>query len=92
NQRLPNRLQPDSEIDDLPVSIRIASMKDFNPASLVEQIPELKKLMELRNALMALKGPLGNTPAFRKAIDSVLADTDSRNSVLTELGLSAGAQ
>ncbi|KPW74433.1 ImpB [Pseudomonas cannabina] len=67
-------------------------MKDFNPASLVEQIPELKKLMELRNALMALKGPLGNTPAFRKAIDSVLADTDSRNSVLTELGLSAGAQ
>ncbi|SDW69237.1 type VI secretion system protein ImpB [Pseudomonas syringae] len=89
---VPNRLQPDSEIDDLPVNIRVASMKDFNPASLVEQIPELKKLMELRNALMALKGPLGNTPAFRKAIESVLADTDSRNSVLSELGLSAGAQ
>ncbi|MCF5674350.1 type VI secretion system contractile sheath small subunit, partial [Pseudomonas syringae] len=34
----------------------------------------------------------GNTPAFRKAIENVIADTDSRNSVLDELGLSVAAQ
>ncbi|MCF5674309.1 type VI secretion system contractile sheath small subunit, partial [Pseudomonas syringae] len=61
---VPNCLQSDSEIENLAVSVKVGSMKDFNPASLVEQIPELRKLMELRNALMALKGPLGNTPAF----------------------------
>ena len=43
----------------------------------------------LRDALVALKGPLGNTPAFRKAIESVLADDDARERVLGELGLAA---
>ena len=33
--------------------------------------------------------PLGNAPAFRKAIESVLADDESRSRVLGELGLSA---
>lgn len=86
---VPNRLQDDTEGDDLAVNLRINSMKDFNPASLVEQVPELHKLMELRDALVALKGPLGNAPAFRKAIESVLSDDDSRERILNELGLAA---
>jgi type VI secretion system protein ImpB len=85
---VPNRLQEGAE-DDLAVQLRIDSMKDFNPASLVEQVPELKKLMALREALVALKGPLGNAPAFRKAIESVLADQQTRDRVLNELGLDA---
>ncbi|BCX71256.1 type VI secretion system contractile sheath small subunit [Pseudomonas izuensis] len=89
---VPNRLQGDSGSEELVVDLHIDSMKDFNPASLVEQVPELKKLMELRNALVALKGPLGNAPAFRKAIESVLADDESRSRVLSELGLIAVAQ
>lgn len=86
---VPNRLQEDKEDDELGISLSVNSMKDFNPANLVEQVPELKKLMELRDALVALKGPLGNAPAFRKAIESVLADDESRSRVLGELGLSA---
>ncbi|MCF5709552.1 type VI secretion system contractile sheath small subunit [Pseudomonas syringae] len=87
---VPNRLQPESDVEELAVSINISALSDFNPASLVDQIPELRKLMELRDALMALKGPLGNTPAFRKAIEKVLADEASRHRVLGELGLDAG--
>lgn len=86
---VPNRLQDEPGDEELAVQLRIESMKDFNPASLVEQVPELKKLMELRDALVALKGPLGNAPAFRQAIESVLADDDSRDRVLAELGLAA---
>ena len=85
---VPNRLHNDDNGDDsLNVHLKLDSMKDFNPASLVSQIPELQKLMELRDALVALKGPLGNAPAFRKAIESVLSDDDSRERVLAELGL-----
>ncbi|KPY37284.1 MULTISPECIES: type VI secretion system contractile sheath small subunit [Pseudomonas syringae group] len=85
---VPNRLQDEEGVtEELPVKLRVNSMKDFNPASLVDQVPELKKLMELRDALVALKGPLGNAPAFRKAIESVLADDESRGRVLGELGL-----
>ena len=89
---VPNRLQDETNSEELAVDLRVGSMKDFNPASLVEQVPELKKLMVLRNALIALKGPLGNTPAFRKAIEGVLADDESRNRVLGELGLNANVE
>ncbi|KPY37819.1 MULTISPECIES: type VI secretion system contractile sheath small subunit [Pseudomonas syringae group] len=86
---VPNRLQDEGEAEELAIDVRVNAMTDFNPASLVEQIPELRKLMELRDALMALKGPLGNAPAFRKAIENVLADKTSRDRVLGELGLDA---
>lgn len=86
---VPNRLQDQDDSQELAIDLRINSMKDFNPASLVERVPEMRKLMELRDALMALKGPLGNAPAFRKAIESVLEDDDSRSRVLDELGLEA---
>lgn len=81
-----NRLQ-DAEGPELAVSINLNSMTDFNPAALIDKVPELKKLMDLRNALTALKGPLGNAPTFRKAIESVLADKESRERVMTELGI-----
>ena len=47
-------------------------------------------LLELREALTALKGPLGNVPAFRKTIQAVLADEGSRGQLLDELGLEDG--
>ena len=84
---VPNRLQGEDSTYELAIALRVNAMKDFNPASLVEQIPELKKLMELRDALVALKGPLGNAPSFRKAIEGVLADDESRARVLSELDL-----
>lgn len=86
---VPNRLQDDETSDELPVQLHIKQLKDFTPAHLVDQVPELKKLMELRDALVALKGPLGNAPAFRKAIESVLSDDDARDRVLGELSLAA---
>ena len=84
---VPNRLQEAADVEELPVLVRISAMKDFNPANLVEQIPQLQKLMALREALVALKGPLGNTPSFRNAIERALANGDSRARVLAELGL-----
>ncbi|WP_397450601.1 type VI secretion system contractile sheath small subunit [Pseudomonas sp. NA-150] len=89
---VPNRLQGEGGSDELAINLNIGSMKGFNPASLVEQVPELKKLMELRDALVALKGPLGNAPAFRKAIEGVLEDEESRGRVLSELNMIAGTK
>lgn len=88
NISVPNRLQDEDPDSELAVNLQFKNMKDFDPANIVEKVPELKKLMELRDALVALKGPLGNAPAFRKAIESVLADDESLEKVLKELGLS----
>jgi len=67
------------------VNVKFQSMKDFEPESVVSQVPELKKLLELRTALTALKGPLGNVPAFRKRLTEVLADDSAREKLLKEL-------
>lgn len=74
----------DSEIT---VDLKINSMKDFSPESIVENVDELKKLMELRESLIALKGPLGNMPAFRDAISNAITDESERKKLLAELGV-----
>ncbi|EOH9739776.1 MULTISPECIES: type VI secretion system contractile sheath small subunit [Campylobacter] len=71
--------------EELDVDIHISSMKDFSPDSLVHQIPELKKLMQLREALMALKGPMGNIPDFRKAVVEALKDEKTKEKLLLEI-------
>ena len=81
-----NTLNEDDE-EPMSVHIDINSIKDFAPESVAQQVPELNSLLQMRNALLALKGPLGNVPAFRKTIQSILNDDDSRSQIMTELGL-----
>ena len=87
--QVPNRLTDETTDEELALKLQFQSMKDFDPASLVQQVPEMKALMELRDALVALKGPLGNVPSFRKAIEEVLTNQESRDKVLAELGMTA---
>ncbi len=77
----------DQEDEELPVSLAFNSMKDFSPDNVAGQVPELKALLDLRKALLALKGPLGNVPAFRKTIQEILSDNESRSAIISELGL-----
>lgn len=72
---------------DLGVNLKINSYKDFSPDRVAEQVPEMKQLLELRKNLMALKGPLGNVPAFRRAIQDLLKDETTRAAVMKELGI-----
>ena len=69
------------------VDLDFKSMKDFDPDAVVQKIPELKKLIDLRDALKALKGPLGNVPDFRKKIQDLVQDKGTRARLLKELGI-----
>ena len=69
--KVPNKLtekKAGEEEDQLAVKLDFKSTKDFRPEAVAEQVPELNQLLQLRTALQALKGPLGNIPAFRKKI------------------------
>lgn len=83
---VPNKLSGE-EGDEVPVDLTFDTLKDFEPESIVRQVPEMAKLLELREALSFLKGPLGNVPAFRKQIDELLGDDESRQKLMAELGI-----
>jgi type VI secretion system protein ImpB len=70
--------------DELGVHLKIETLKDFEPEQVVRQVPELNRLLELRQALVSLKHPLGNITAFRKKIQTLL-DDDGQRTLLDEI-------
>lgn len=83
---VPNRLS-DEEDAQMAVNLKFESLKDFEPDAIVRKVPELAKLMELREALKALKGPLANVPDFRKKVQELVKDEGARAKLLKELGI-----
>jgi len=69
------------------VNLDFKSIKDFDPDVIISKVPELKKLLELREALKAVKGPLGNIPDFRKKVAELVQDPDARAKLLKEIGI-----
>jgi type VI secretion system protein ImpB len=76
--------EPDAQMN---VNLKLKNMHDFEPDSIVRQIPELNELMELREALKALKGPLANVTEFRKKVQELVKDEGAREKLLKELGI-----
>ncbi|MEJ2694195.1 MAG: type VI secretion system contractile sheath small subunit [Candidatus Thiodiazotropha sp.] len=88
---VPNQLSG-QDGDELSVSLSFEKVKDFDPESVARQVPELAKVLELREALVALKGPLGNVPTFRRMIQAALSDDDARDKLLKELNIGEGGE
>lgn len=88
---VPNRLDADPEAL-LPVTLRFEAIDDFTPDAIVEKVPELQQMIALREALKALKGPLGNIPDFRKKVQTLIDDAGARTRLLSELGIDGTEQ
>jgi type VI secretion system protein ImpB len=86
---VPNRLSGNAD-DDLDIKLEIEALSDFGPEAVIEQVPELTRLLELREAIRALKGPLANVPDFRRKIQELISDDTSRTKLLTEIGAREG--
>ncbi|MDR0549921.1 MAG: type VI secretion system contractile sheath small subunit [Deltaproteobacteria bacterium] len=84
---VPDRLSKEEDAQ-MAVHLEFESLKDFEPDQLVQKVEPLRKLMELREALKAVKSPIANIPAFRKQVQSLMDDKDAREALFQELGLS----
>jgi len=83
---IPNKLSEDPEAE-TGVSLKFESIKDFDPEAIARKTPELNRLLELREALASLKGPMSNRPEFRKKIQELIKDEAARQQLLKELKL-----
>ena len=71
--------------DELGVNLNFATLKDFDPEQIAKQVPELQKLLETREALTALKAPLANKRDFKKKLQEVIKDEETRNKLMQVL-------
>lgn len=90
---VPNKLSAAAGPDEvMAVKMTFESLNDFSPDAIVEKVPELRQMIALREALKALKGPLGNIPDFRKQVQSLVQDDGVRARLMTELGIQDKAE
>jgi type VI secretion system protein ImpB len=83
---VPNKLSGEPE-EEMNVTLKFESIKDFGPEAITKNTPELNQLLELRKALTSLKGPLSNVPGFRKKIQELVKDDATKEQLLKELGV-----
>ena len=79
-----NKLSDDPD-EEMGVSLKFESIKSFEPEAVVKNTPALNKLLELREALKSLKGPMSNRPDFKKKIQKLIQDDAARDQILKEL-------
>lgn len=62
------------------------SLADFGPDSVAEQIPEVRRMLALRDALTRLK-VTGDIETFRSRLPELLEDKTERERLLSRLGM-----
>ncbi len=72
---VPNQLSGEED-DQLKVELDVDSLGAFTPDSIVENVPELQKMIEVRQLLTDLKARVITNRKFRLALEGLLAKED----------------
>jgi type VI secretion system protein ImpB len=74
------------------VALDFKSMKDFEPESVAAQIPQLQRLVAMRNLLRDLKSNLLDNSAFRIELERIVKSASLSESLIAELGHLSSAE
>jgi len=66
---------------EMPVSLSFGTLKDFRPEAIARQVPELQNLVELRDAMKALRPKMGDKAA-QKELMKAIKDPATREKIL----------
>jgi type VI secretion system protein ImpB len=69
------------------VELKFASIEDFEPQHVAEQVEPLRKLIELRRKLANLRSSLYGNDKLEKMLQKILNDDEELNKLRTEVGL-----
>ncbi|MCB9899473.1 MAG: type VI secretion system contractile sheath small subunit [Planctomycetes bacterium] len=74
----------------LGVDLRFKSMKDFEPEGVINQIPALKELLEVRKRLKSLQSRVTSSDEVTDFLREILSDDGKRKAIADELGIGGG--
>ena len=80
-----NMLSEDPEAGKLGVDLHFKSLDDFSPDRVAEQVPALKKLLDLRSQLSDLRGTLQTNEALEEILQESVGDEDRLSQLKNEL-------
>ena len=80
-----NKLSDDPEAGKLSVDLNFRSMDDFGPERVAQQVPALKKLLDLRQQLADLRGSLQGNEKLEEILQETLTDAEKMNQLASEL-------
>jgi type VI secretion system protein ImpB len=66
---------------EMPVALKFGTLKDFRPEAVARQVPQLKNLLDLRDALKALRPKMGDKNAQQKLL-AAIKDPEVRDKIL----------
>jgi type VI secretion system protein ImpB len=81
---VPNRISGEED-DELRVQMDIDSLAAMTPDEVVQRIPELQKLMEVRELLTELRARVITNRKFRLALEKIVQDKNQLESIMQEL-------
>ena len=81
---VPNRISGEED-DEIRVQFDVDSLKSMTPDEVVKRIPELNKLMEVRELLTELKARVITNRKFRLALERIVKDQGQLESIMQEL-------
>ena len=67
------------------VELNFESLEDFEPHRVAEQVPGLKKIVDLRTKLSNLKSSLQGNPGFEELLDEAVRSTEKRSQLAKEI-------
>ncbi len=81
---VPNRLSG-VEGDEMRVNLAVESLSSFSPDEIVRAVPELAKMLEIRELLTDLKSRVITNRRFRLALEKIVKDQAQVETIMREL-------
>ncbi|MHC4960131.1 MAG: type VI secretion system contractile sheath small subunit [Planctomycetota bacterium] len=75
---------PDSQLS---VDVTFGSMKDFEPEGVINQVPALKELLDVRKRLKSLQARVTSSDEVSDFLKEILSDETKRDAIAAELGI-----
>jgi type VI secretion system protein ImpB len=73
------------EGDEMKVDLDVDSLKAFSPDEIVQRVPELARMLEIRELLTDLKARVITNRDFRQALEKIVKNPEQRAAIAREL-------